>query len=152
VIDRFTWRADETERLADSAAQAFRRGEGRLELIVGSRAVEKRSERWECSHCGAPAMRPEPALFSFNSPLGVCPECRGFGNVLTFMPELVIPDPTKTLKNDAIRPWAGSWRKVFRPKLEKFAREQGIAMDVPWNKLPAAQRKLLLEGAEASAA
>src|SRR4029079_16615110 len=73
---------------------------------------------------------------------------RGFGNVLTFMPELVIPDPTKTLKNDAIRPWAGSWRKVFRPKLEEFAREQGIAMDVPWNKLPAAHRKMLLEGAE----
>ncbi len=148
VIDRFTWRAGEAERLADSAAQAFRRGEGRLELKRGGRPAERRSERWECSNCGTPAMRPEPALFSFNSPLGVCPECKGFGNVLTFMPERIVPDPSKTLNEDAIRVWAGSWRKVFRPKLEAFAKAEGIRLDVPWKKLPAAHRTMLMHGAE----
>src|SRR5439155_3519997 len=78
VIDRFTWRAAETGRLAEAAEQAFRRGEGRLELILGNSAPESRSERWECSRCGGQAVQPEPALFSFNSPLGCCPECRGF--------------------------------------------------------------------------
>ncbi len=73
VVDRFKWRPDERERLVEACEQAFRRGERRLELVVGEGAPEKRSERWECAHCGTPAMRPEPALFSFNSPLGVCP-------------------------------------------------------------------------------
>jgi excinuclease ABC subunit A len=147
VIDRFTWRADEGGRLAEAADQAFRRGDGRLELRIGDR-TEKKSARWECAHCGTPAIRPEPALFSFNSPLGVCPTCRGFGNVLTFMPDLIVPDPTLTLRQGAVRPWAGSWRKLFWPRLEKLAREQGIPLDVPWNQLRAEHRRLLMEGGE----
>src|SRR6185295_7856021 len=70
VIDRFTGQAG---RLADSCEQAFRRGEGRLEIRRGERPAEKRSERWECAACGAASVSPEPALFSFNSPMGACP-------------------------------------------------------------------------------
>jgi len=148
VVDRLTWRADETGRLAESCESAFRRGEGRLEIRRGGRPPEKRSERWECAACGRPAMRPEPSLFSFNSPLGVCPTCRGFGNVLTFAPDLVVPDPDRTLREGAIRPWAGSWRRVAWPRLEAFAREQDISLDRPWRKLSAAHRRLLLEGGQ----
>jgi excinuclease ABC subunit A len=148
VADRFTWRAAETPRLAESCELAFRRGEGRLTLQRGERAAEKKSERWECSNCGEAAMRPEPALFSFNSPLGVCPTCRGFGNVLTFTPDLIVPDPAKTLRQGAIDPWARSWRSIAWPRLEKLAREQGVPLDVPWSRLTAAHRKLLLEGGE----
>jgi len=147
VIDRFTWRTDERSRLAESAEQAFRRGAGRLEIHRGTLPPEPFRERWECSACGTPAERPAPALFSFNSPLGVCTTCRGFGNILTFAPELIVPDPSLTLREDAIRPWAGSWKRVFWPKLEKFALEQGIPLDVPWRKLSAAHRTLLIEGA-----
>jgi len=146
VIDRFTWQPAERARLAESCEQAFRRGEGRLGIRHGDGALETRSERWECAGCGTPAMRPEPALFSFNSPLGVCPGCRGFGNVLTFSRERIIPDPSRTLREGAIRPWAGSWKQVFWPRLEKFAREQGISLDLPWRKLSPAHRKLLIEG------
>jgi len=92
VIDRFSWHPDELARLSDSVEQAYRRGEGRLELQLGDADPIRRSERWECSNCGTAAMRPEPALFSFNSPLGVCPTCRGFGDVLTFSPALIVPD------------------------------------------------------------
>jgi excinuclease ABC subunit A len=148
VADRFTWRPEESQRLVDSCEQAFRRGEGRLELRLGGRPIERRSERWECAHCGAAAMRPEPALFSFNSPLGVCPTCRGFGNVLTFTEDRIVPDRAKTLREGALDPWARSWRRVFWPRLEKLARERGIALDVPWKKLSAAHRKLLIEGGE----
>ena len=148
VVDRFTWRRAETQRLADSCEQAFRRGEGRLELRLGDGPPRPRSERWECAHCGAPAMRPEPALFSFNSPLGVCPPCRGFGNVLTLSPDLVVPDPGKTLREGAIDPWARSWRSVAWPRLEKLARERGVPLDVPWRKLSAEHRRLLLQGGE----
>jgi len=146
VADRFTWRADQAERLAESCEAAFRRGEGRLLLARGEAAPVRRSERWECSNCGEPAARPEPALFSFNSPLGVCPECRGFGNVLVFTAERIVPDASKTLREGAIDPWARSWRRVAWPKLEKLSKEQGIPLDLPWRKLSAAHRKLLIEG------
>jgi excinuclease ABC subunit A len=148
VVDRFTWRRGEETRLAEACEQAFRRGEGRLELRRGDGRPESRSERWECSHCGTPAVRPEPALFSFNSPLGVCPACRGFGNVLTFTADLIVPDPSKTLREGALKPWAGSWRRLAWPRLEKFARAQGIPLDRPWSGLEPGQRRLLLEGGE----
>jgi excinuclease ABC subunit A len=148
VIDRFTWRRGEEARLAEAVEQAYRRGEGRLLIVRGGRAPERRSERWECAACGTAGLRPEPALFSFNSPLGVCPACRGFGNVLTFVPELVVPDPTRTLRQDAIRPWAGSWKRVFGPKLQAFARERKIPMDVPWERLDPRHREWLLHGAD----
>jgi excinuclease ABC subunit A len=146
VVDRFTWRKSEASRLADSVAQAFRRGEGRLLWKLGDRPLEKRSERWECANCGTQAIRPEPGLFSFNSPLGVCPTCRGFGNVLTFTRDLIVPDTTLTLRAGALRPWAGSWKKMAWPKLEAFARAEGIPVDTPWNRLDAAQREVLLAG------
>jgi len=148
VVDRFTWAPMERQRLVDSLEQAFRRGEGRLEIVRGNRAPEPRSERWECAACGAPAVAPEPSLFSFNSPAGACPRCRGFGDVLTFTLDRIIPDPDLTLRKGAIRPWAGSWRKVFWPRVQKFAAEQGIPLDVPWRRLPLEQRKLLIEGGE----
>ncbi len=148
VVDRFTWQPDEGQRLAEACEAAFRRGEGRLDLHRAGAAPERRSERWECSHCGAAAMRPEPALFSFNSPLGVCPECRGFGNVLTFSPELIVPDTSKTLRQGAIDPWARSWRAVTWPRLQKLSAERGVPLDTPWRDLSAAHQKLLLQGGE----
>jgi excinuclease ABC subunit A len=148
VADRFTWRAEESVRLVEACEQAFRRGEGRLRLRLGERPIEERSERWECAHCGAPAMSPEPSLFSFNSPLGVCPTCRGFGNVLTFTEDRIVPDPSRTLREGALDPWARSWRRVFWPRLEKLAAQRGIPLDTPWRKLAAAHRKLLIEGGE----
>jgi excinuclease ABC subunit A len=148
VVDRFKWQADERERLVEACEQAFRRGEGRLELVLGPGGAEKRSERWECANCGTPAMRPEPALFSFNSPLGVCPTCKGFGDVLTFALELIVPDGTKTLRQGALSPWAGSWRAVAWPRLQKLAAEKGVPLDTPWDELRAEHRKLLIEGSK----
>ncbi|MCC6651382.1 MAG: excinuclease ABC subunit UvrA [Candidatus Eisenbacteria bacterium] len=146
VIDRFRWQPDESQRLVEACEQAFRRGEGRLELVRAGGESERRSERWECSNCGEPAMRPEPALFSFNSPLGVCPSCRGFGDVLTFALDLIVPDETKSLRDGAVAPWAGSWRTVAWPRLQKLAAERGVSLDTPWGKLPEEHRKLVIEG------
>ncbi|HTM56933.1 MAG TPA: excinuclease ABC subunit A, partial [Candidatus Udaeobacter sp.] len=148
VVDRFRWSPEESSRLAESCETAFRRGEGTLELVRGNGAVEAKSERWICAHCGTPALRPEPGLFSFSSALGVCPECRGFGDVLAFDLERIVPDPTLTLREGALRPWAGSWRRIAWPRLEKFARTEGIALDQPWNRLPEPKRRVLIEGGE----
>ena len=78
----------------------------------------------ECAACGTPGVAPEPALFSFNSAMGACPECRGLGNVLTFTLDRIVPDPGKTLRQGAVHPWAGSWRRVFWPRIEKLAAEK----------------------------
>jgi excinuclease ABC subunit A len=148
VVDRFTWGKEERQRLVDSLEQAFRRGEGRLTIVRGDRPPESKSERWECARCGAPAVAPEPSLFSFNSPAGACPQCRGFGDVLTFTLDRIVPDPGLTLRQGAIRPWAGSWKKLFWPRLQKLAAERRIPLDTPWSQLSAPHRALLIEGGE----
>jgi excinuclease ABC subunit A len=66
--------------------------------------------------------------------------------VLTYTEDRIVPDPGKTLREGALDPWARSWRRVFWPRLEKLAKERDIALDVPWKKLPATHRKLLIEG------
>jgi len=146
LVDRFRWRDDESQRLVEACEQAFRRGEGRLLLQSGEGEPAPRSERWECSNCGEAAIRPEPALFSFNSPLGVCPECRGFGDVLTFAPELIVPDESRTLRQGALEPWAKSWRATMWPKLQKLAAERGVPLDTPWRDLTEEHRRLLIRG------
>jgi len=148
LVDRFKWGPSEASRLAESSEQAFRRGEGVLLVALGEREPQRRSERWACPKCGTPAIRPEPSLFSFNSALGVCPACRGFGDVLTFSPELIVPEPGRSLINGALRPWAGSWHRAAWPKVQAFAKEQGISIHQPWNKLSEAHRNLLLHGRE----
>ncbi len=146
VVDRFRWESAEAGRLVEACEQAFRRGEGRLDLALGEAPAARRSERWECSSCGQAAIAPEPALFSFNSPLGVCPTCRGFGDVFTFAPDRIVPDERKTLREGAIAPWAGSWRTVAWPRLLKLAGERDVPLDTPWRALSAAHRTLLMEG------
>jgi excinuclease ABC subunit A len=148
VVDRFRWSAAERERLVEACEHAFRRGERQLQLVRDGAAPQLRSERWQCSNCGTPAQEPEPALFSFNSPLGVCPTCRGFGDVLTFSPELIVPEPGKTLRQGALAPWAGSWRSVAWPRLQKLSQEKGVPLDTPWHALSAPHRELLLRGAK----
>ena len=146
VVDRFRWEGADAGRLVEACEQAFRRGEGRLDLALGDAPAERRSERWECSSCGEAAIAPEPALFSFNSPLGVCQACRGFGDVFTFAPGRIVPDEGKTLREGAIAPWAGSWKAVAWPRLQKLASERDVPLDTPWRALSAAHRKLLMEG------
>jgi excinuclease ABC subunit A len=147
LIDRLRWRADQRPRLVEACEAAFARGEGRLWIQPGEDAKpEPKSERWECPNDGHPFLAPRPNLFSFNSPLGVCPTCRGFGDVLEFDPALVVPDPRKTLAEGAIDPWAGSWRAHFAKRLGELSRRHRVPLDVPWSKLTDAQKELVMDG------
>ena len=147
LIDRMRWRRGLEGRLAEALEAAFARGEGRLELQLGEDEPPRpRSERRECPVDHLTLPEPQPNLFSFNSPLGVCPSCRGFGDVLEFDPALVVPDPRKTLAEGAIDPWAGSWRAHFAKKFAELSKRHGVPLDVPFRKLTDAQRSLVMDG------
>jgi excinuclease ABC subunit A len=148
LIDRLRWKKGLESRLSEALESAFARGDGRLELQVGEdRAPDPRTERRECAVDGLTLPEPTPSLFSFNSPLGVCPTCKGFGDVLEFDLARIVPDPRKTLAEGAIDPWAGSWRAHFGKKLAELSKRKGVPLDVPWSRLTQDQRMLVMDGA-----
>ena len=147
VVDRIKVGKDGRDRLNDSLSTAFEKGGGRAAVFVEGETL--RFDRgFRCSRCGREYPEPTPLLFSFNSPYGACQNCRGFGNVLEFAPDLVVPDERKTLAQDAILPWAGQWRSYFRGELRKFSKRSGLPLDVPFSKLSRDQRETLFHGAE----
>src|SRR5213076_3306987 len=101
---RFTARAEAEARVLDTLEQGYRMNGGRVE--ARSRAgVRMFSRELACATCGESVRRPVPALFSFNSPLGACPTCQGFGRVIGIDRERVIPDPRKSLSERPFAPW-----------------------------------------------
>src|SRR6266702_257679 len=89
---------------------------------------------------------PVPSLFSFNSPLGACETCRGFGRVIGIDYGLVVPDETKTLREGAIRPWQSPSFHECQDDIEKYAKKRGVPLDVPFGDLSAKERAWVLEG------
>ena len=107
VVDRVMLRPVDRKRIMDSLEQAFRFGEGRLDLWIKPEHHLSFSTRQECAECGIFYRPPFPNLFSFNSPVGACETCRGFGRTIDIDLDLIIPDTTLSLKEGAIKPWGG---------------------------------------------
>ncbi|MDP6561146.1 MAG: excinuclease ABC subunit A, partial [Candidatus Binatia bacterium] len=107
VVDRFTLRPESRKRIVGSLEQAFHYGKGKLNLykVQEDWNCEPFSNRLHCPHCDLSYGDPVPNYFSFNSPLGACEDCRGFGRVIDIDLDLVVPDPTKSLGDGAIKPW-----------------------------------------------
>ena len=147
VQDRLRLRAAERARLVESLEQAFGHGRGRAAVVLpdGDETV-RFSTALDCAACGFAVRDPVPNLFSFNSPLGACETCRGFGRVIDLDLDLVVPDPRRTLAGDAIKPWSTKATAWERSALVKFCRRRGIPTDVPWERLDAADRELVLDG------
>jgi excinuclease ABC subunit A len=105
------------------------------------------SSELACADCGIPYPLPEPRLFSFNSPLGACPACKGFGNIIGVDMDLVVPDPNKSLREGAIAPWNSPAYAHELEELLEVAKEHGVPVDVPFRELPAEALKLIMHGA-----
>src|SRR3989304_9394660 len=103
------------------------------------------STQLDCEDCGIEYPTPEPRLFSFNSPLGACPECEGFGNVIGIDMELVGPDPNKSLCEGAIAPWNTPAYAHELRELLALAPDYQLPLDVPYRELSEAQRRLIVE-------
>src|SRR5206468_12597675 len=102
------------------------------------------TERYECANDGTRAPSPTPQLFSFNSPRGACSRCNGFGATLEYDETLIVPYPTRSLRDGAIDPWTKPRYDNKRRALAEFAKRERIPMDRPWDQLTSAQRQLLL--------
>jgi excinuclease ABC subunit A len=104
------------------------------------------SNRLHCATCDIEYATPSPALFSFNHPLGACPDCKGFGRVIGIDYHLALPDRSLTLAEGAVRPWRSGFSAECQGDLRKFCRAQGVRMDVPFRELPEEHQRWILEG------
>src|SRR6478609_7207607 len=146
VVDRLVVRSGIERRLTESIETALQLAN---EIVVingldeGDRLF---SRRMACVNCGISVPELSPRAFSFNSPHGACPECQGLGATWDFDPARIVPDPSKSLAEGAIAPWARGDRKLVADALATLSATFGIELDTPFAKLPKKQRDLLLFG------
>jgi excinuclease ABC subunit A len=145
VLGRFPAREDATARILDSLEQGYRMTGGRVEAR-GPNGVRLYSRELSCPVCGEVLRRPTPPLFSFNSPLGACPECQGFGRVIGVDRERVIPDPRRSLSERPIAPWNTPAYEELYDQLLPAARKRKIPLNVPLADLPEEDREWLWSG------
>lgn len=147
IQDRLLINPENAGRFHEAALSAFRLGGGRLRLLKeDGQEVVRLSEVLESPVTGQKFRSASPALFSFNSPIGACPSCRGFGRVIGLDWKKIIPDPQQTLAGGAIAPFQGAIYGESQKDLVRICRKEGIPLDVPWSKLKPQQRKFLEEG------
>ena len=146
VLDRLVIREDDRSRLTEALETAFQEGEGRCAVDVIGHGLQTYSARFLCQCCSRTFEPLRPILFSFNHPLGACPECKGFGNVLRYDPELVIPDHSKSLAQGAIEPWSKPGTDWWQKQLLLAMKRLGVDVALPFKSLPKATQHLLWEG------
>jgi excinuclease ABC subunit A len=146
-VDRLVRKDEMRSRLAESIELAAKLAGGIVKIapLEGEDLVF--SERFACPACGTTFPEITPRLFSFNNPAGACPDCDGIGARMFFDPDLIVTDPDLSLREGAIEPWERRNAGFFQQVLDAVCTKFEIDMTVPWGKLPAKQRRLLLEGA-----
>jgi excinuclease ABC subunit A len=146
VLDRVVVGPDSRRRITDSLETALAEGEGRAAVDLLERGVVPVSRDFHCPACGVALARPRPLLFSFNHPLGACPECRGFGNILRYDESLVVPDPTRSLADGAVEPWSHPSSRWYQKQLLKAAKKRGVDVSRPYADLSPEDRRWVYEG------
>ena len=174
VQDRLRMGNAEKSRVSEALESALRVGQGKVNVYVENRGQSRLSdspgagkegaekvdsdpgfstgEVWRfssdlhCPDCDIHYSEPVPSLFSFNSPIGACDTCRGFGRVIGIDFGLIVPDESKSLRDGAVRPWQTPSFKECQDDLAKYAKKRGIPMDTPWREMSEAERHWVLEG------
>ena len=148
VIDRIVIKEGAAPRLADSLESALTLGEGRVLIDVIDQEELLFSEHHSCPICGFSIDSLEPRMFSFNNPFGACPECDGLGAKKVVDVNLVIPDKTLTLRENAIVPWEGKMSKYYPQLLECVCVHYGIDMEIPVKDVPEHHMDKILHGSD----
>jgi excinuclease ABC subunit A len=166
IFDRILFKPQSRKRIIDSIEGALKFGRGHLIAILldgsgrtrtGDKVEQARplqshgqarllqfSTALHCPQCDIYYKEPVPNLFSFNSPIGACPTCHGFGRIIEIDPDLVIPDKSKSLKNGAIKPF-GTHRAEFYDLMD-FCRKQNIPTDIPYARLNKKHKDMIYNG------
>jgi excinuclease ABC subunit A len=146
VLDRLVLDPAHRSRLVESLEAALREGGGHVAVELGDGGRRVFAEAFRCGGCGLALERPQPLLFSFNHPLGACPECKGFGNILKYDEALLVPDRTRTLAEGAVEPWTHPSGKWYQRELLKAAKRSGVDVTRPWEALEAKHRAFVYAG------
>jgi excinuclease ABC subunit A len=146
LIDRIIPGENSRSRLAEAIQAGFQLGNGKLEVVSeqGERVPFTRS--FSCNQCGAEYAQPEPLLFSFNSPIGACPACQGFGRIIEIDWQKVIPNPEKTLKEKPFAPWNTPGYEDLYDYLWKACRKYRIPVEKPFQDLRPDHQRILIDG------
>ena len=154
VVDRLVINAGTVERLAASLEQAWAQGQGEAHLtfaatdesVNGNGRRRTLRQGLVCPRCARSFQPARPGLFSYQSAVGACPACRGFGRTLGIDWAKVLPDESLSIEDGALRPWNGRSSEWERSMLVRFAKREHIPLDVPWRELRPEQREAVLEG------
>ena len=156
LVDRLVAGSTSGTRQREALERAFALARGRVRLILqpaddGAAArppgrVLVLDRRFSCRDCGREQPEPTPQLFSFNSPLGACPACEGFGRVTGVDLDKVIPDPRVSLADGAVVPFQTPSNRELQDWMLRVAERIGVRTDVPWGELTAAERAFVLDG------
>ncbi len=163
VVDRLAAGSADEKRIRDSLETAFERGGGRCCGLVATEpseagagdviSIDDRpwrrvgfSDRMTCEGCGVELINPEPRLFSFNSPLGACSQCEGFGNIVDIDMDRVVPDRNKSIRDGAIAPWNTPAYAHELEELLELADDYHLPVDVPFEQLTDEQLLIIHDG------
>jgi len=147
IQDRIAITKENHARLVEALETALRFGKGKVNVVDSEKKKEHPfSTGWHCAHCDLDIRPPSPGLFSFNNPLGACPECRGFGRTITIDLNKAIPDRSLSIKQGAVRVFRGQeFGESQKDLLRACAREE-IDINVPFEELPKADQQFVIEG------
>lgn len=146
VVDRIIVKDGIKSRLFDSFEAALRLSDGYATVDVIGQEPLMFSEQYACPICGFTVGELEPRLFSFNAPLGACPECEGLGSKLEVDVDLIVPDRSKSLAEGAIAPWNPISSMYYPEMLKQFCESVAIDMETPFENLPVKQQQQVLYG------
>ncbi len=149
IVDRVVVKREGRGRIADSVEMALGLAEGLVTVVRQDGSEELFSEHFACHHCGLSFQELEPRSFSFNSPYGACRECDGLGTKFFFDPELIIPDPSKSLQDSAVVAY-GAMDRYRQIHLIQSARALRIPLTKPWHDLTDQQKETILQGSDRS--
>lgn len=150
VADRFRFSKADKPRVIEALENAFKFGKGELTVVAKTENDEELrrrfSNRLSCADCGIEYQKPTDATFSFNSPLGACETCRGFGRVIGVDYSLVIPDESLSLEDGAIKPWNTKTNAECLKDMKRYGKRDGIRLDVPYRELTQREKNWVING------
>ena len=148
VVDRIVVKESATSRIADSVQTALKRADGIVNIdVIGDKEIVF-SEKLACPHCNISYEELTPRIFSFNAPYGACERCSGLGADFIIDPDLVVPDKTKSINDNAIYAWDRPATTYYKDMLSSVCEAYNIDMDKPFEKLPQRHKDIILYGSE----